>query len=172
MIIREATHADLEQLQKIEYEANDLFAPYGYCELYRATMTPLVALEEHLAKHSAWVAAPSQSEPCVGFLLGTSYVQHGHVHIDELDVLPSFGRRGIGASLVKRAMQWAEELGASHVTLSTLRHVPFNAPFYAKLGFQIMGENIELTPPLQRVRDFERAHGWSADDRVLMALAL
>jgi hypothetical protein len=69
-------------------------------------------------------------------------------------------------------MQWAEELGVSHVTLSTLRNVPFNAPFYTKLGFQIMGENIELTPPLQRVRDFERAKGWSAEERVLMALAL
>ena len=172
MIIRSATPADLAQLQKIEYEANALFAPYGYCELYRLTMTSLAALEAHLATQSAWVAAPSLQEPCVGFLLGTSYVQHGHVHIDELDVLPAFGRQGIGASLVKRAMQWAEELGASHVTLSTLRLVPFNAPFYAKLGFQIMGEDIELTPPLQRVRDFERAQGWSADERVLMALAL
>jgi GNAT superfamily N-acetyltransferase len=172
MIIRSATHTDLEQLQKIEYEANGLFAPYGYCELYRSTMTPLAALEEHLAKHSAWVAAPEQDEACVGFLLGTSYVQHGHVHIDELDVLPAFGRQGIGASLVKRAMQWAEELEVSHVTLSTLRHVPFNAPFYAKLGFSIMGEDIELTPPLRAIRDFERERGWSSQDRVLMALEL
>ena len=172
MIIRSATLADLEQLQKIEYEANELFEPYGYCELYRATMTPIETLKEHLATQSAWVAAPAQGEVCVGFILGTAHVAYSHVHIDELDVLPSYGRQGIGTSLIKRVEQWAAELGVLCVTLSTQRHVPFNAPFYARLGFRILAEDEALTPPLQAIRDFERANGWSSEDRVLMGLAL
>jgi hypothetical protein len=55
------------------------------------------------------------------------------------------------------------------VTLTTDRHVPFNAPFYAKLGFREMTDDDAL-PDLQQVLQREIAHEMAADRRMAMVL--
>ena len=57
------------------------------------------------------------------------------LHLGELSVDPTHGRRGIGRTLVEAVAVRAGELGLDGVSLSTFRAVPFNAPFYAGLGF-------------------------------------
>ena len=43
------------------------------------------------------------------------------VHLEELDVLPWHGRRGIGTALVRAVCAWAKEHGFARVTLTTFR---------------------------------------------------
>jgi len=52
-------------------------------------------------------------------------------------------------------------------TLSTLRDVPWNAPFYGKLGFRILVER-ELTQTLRELLESEARLGLPMKNRVLM----
>jgi len=82
----------------------------------------------------------------------------GQAHIEELAVLQSAGRRGLGRGLVEASCGWAEQAGYRSVTLCTYRDVPWNGPFYRSAGF------VELEPDawcadLATLRATERANG-------------
>ena len=53
------------------------------------------------------------------------------------------------------------------MTLTTFAEVPWNAPYYARLGFTILATD-QLTPGLRRIRDHEVARGLDAWPRVAM----
>lgn len=58
------------------------------------------------------------------------------LHIWEMNVHPAFQRRGIGAGMVRAAQIDARNTGFKALTLTTFRDVAWNAPFYARLGFE------------------------------------
>jgi GNAT superfamily N-acetyltransferase len=64
-----------------------------------------------------WVAATPEDAP-VGFAL---LRELDGVHLDELDVYPSHGRRGLGSALLRRVCEWAQSAGRRGVTLSRFR---------------------------------------------------
>lgn len=111
-----------------------------------------------------WVALTAQDEPA-GFALLAEI--DGSLHLEELDVHPAHGRRGIGAALLTEVCAWAEAAGYPGVTLSTFRDVPWNAPFYAQHGFRVL-EPAELTPGLISLRQSEQSRGLRNDLRVIM----
>ncbi len=79
-----------------------------------------------------WVATDAADAPvgyCYVRLIGET------PHIEEVSVHPEHGRRGLGRQLVAAAMQWARAAGHRRITLTTFRELPWNGPFYAKLGF-------------------------------------
>ena len=47
---------------------------------------------------------------------------------------------GLGRRLVEAAMEYAQSEGLRCVTLTTFAEVPWNAPFYERLGFCIEGD--------------------------------
>ncbi|NJK89579.1 MAG: hypothetical protein HC923_09370 [Myxococcales bacterium] len=55
------------------------------------------------------------------------------------------------------------------VLLSTFREPPFNAPFYARLGFS---EVVEYHGPARRLRENEARAGFPMRSRVVMSLDL
>lgn len=73
-------------------------------------------------------------ETMAGFLVAEPFRRE--LHIWEMDVDPRFGRRGIGAGLVRAAQIDARNTGFKALTLTTFRDLPWNAPFYARLGFE------------------------------------
>ena len=73
-------------------------------------------------------------EALAGFLVAERFSRE--LHIWEMDVLPAFQRRGIGAGLVRAAQIDARNSGIAALTLTTFRDVAWNAPFYARLGFE------------------------------------
>ncbi|MGG6294647.1 GNAT family N-acetyltransferase [Leptolyngbya sp. AN02str] len=89
----------------------------------------------------------------------------------ELDVLPAHGRQGLGRALVETVCQWAQQQGCQEMTLSTFRDIPWNAPFYAKLGFRLMDDSA-LTPALREIQQQEADYGLPIDDRVFMSRIL
>lgn len=74
----------------------------------------------------------------------------GHPHLGQLSVLPEYGRLGIGTSLVVAGCDWARRRGHRLITLTTFADIPFNAPFYRRLGFRQLGEE-EIGPELRQV---------------------
>ncbi len=128
----------------------------------------LSAIEEAQRQGLLWVA-DAASGKLVGFALGER-LDDG-LHLEELDVLPEHGRQGVGTRLVGAFCDGARGRGLAAVTLCTFRDVPWNAPFYERLGFRILGEG-ELTPGLAaRVREEEKA-GLPRELRVAMRLVL
>jgi GNAT superfamily N-acetyltransferase len=108
----------------------------------------------------------------VGAPVGFAHVEliEGFAHLAQLSVLPSAMRRGIGSALVRAAMAEAWQLGFAELSLTTYRDLPWNGPFYARLGF------VEVASPhpfLRRQRAHEVALGLDRHGpRVVMSVAL
>jgi len=57
-------------------------------------------------------------------------------HVAEIHVAPEHARRGLGARLLERLDAWAAARDMGRLTLTTYREVPYNAPYYRRLGFR------------------------------------
>jgi ribosomal protein S18 acetylase RimI-like enzyme len=91
----------------------------------------------------------------------------GAAYIEEVDVLPAHAGRRIGAALLDEAARRAAVRGLDALTLSTFRHVPWNAPYYRRLGFRELAE-AALTPGLRAVRADNIARGLDETQRCFM----
>lgn len=111
-----------------------------------------------------FVAAGSDDLPA-GFAV--SAMQGDRLHLRELSVDPAFGRRGLGTALVDAVAAHARSRGLRGVSLTTFREVPFNAPFYARIGFR---EAEDAGPELAETLFRETPHGVDPRDRVAMVL--
>jgi GNAT superfamily N-acetyltransferase len=61
-----------------------------------------------------------------------------YLHLDELSVHPAYGRRGIGQALVSCVLAEASQRQLVGVSLTTFADLPWNAPFYQRLGFDCL----------------------------------
>ena len=120
-MIRRAREDELELLIEIEREAGRAFAEIGMPEIARDDPGTVEDVR------GAWVAVDGADRP-VAYVV--SRVVDGVTHVEQVTVAPSHARRGIGAALI-------DHLGAP-VTLTTFRDVPWNAPYYARLGFEVV----------------------------------
>jgi predicted N-acetyltransferase YhbS len=161
--VRHAREEDLGALPGVERAAGALFAERGLGAGFAET-TPPAELREALAARLLWVAVTPADE-VVGFALASVF--DGCVHLDELDVRPEHGRRGLGRALVEAVCAAALARGFSAVTLTTLLEVPWNAPYYERLGFRALGEP-ELSPALRGLLRQELARGIGGSGRVAM----
>nr|AUN37070.1 putative acetyltransferase [uncultured bacterium] len=155
---------DLAALPEIERRAWDLFSTHP---LTAALVTDEDGPRDFSAAHAAgalWVARDASGTP-VGFALAE--IVDAHWHLGELDVLPDYGRKGIGTALVRAVLAAARERGDGIVTLTTFREVPWNAPFYERVGFRPLTED-EMSPALCKRIEYEIAHGFPPALRVAM----
>ncbi len=111
-----------------------------------------------------WVALDPAGAP-VGFAVAS--IREQRVHLDELDVRPEHGRKGIGSALVAAVEDYARNSDCTEMTLTTFRDVPWNAPFYARVGFEVIPEQELDADLLQRLSD-ETAMGLERSSRVAM----
>lgn len=132
-----ATPEHVPALPDIERSASSLFGNGVPKELLEIT-SPESAYAAAQSDGRLWVAVGPDDEP-VGLACVT--VEADRVHLAELDVLPEHGRRGVGTELVRAVEAWARSREYSEITLTTYRDVPWNAPFYAALGFVVVSES-------------------------------
>jgi GNAT superfamily N-acetyltransferase len=162
--VRSAQIDDLPKLGAIEISASKLFLDTPYAWLVDAEPLPLDFVSDRFQAGQIWVAV-DQSDLVVGFAI-TCDLDRG-LYLKEIDVEPAHGNRGIGRMLIETVVDWAKFHGYDAVFLSTFRDVPWNAPFYSKLGFSIVEES-KLTAGLQEIRQQEAAAGLPILDRVIM----
>jgi len=162
--IRLARRKDLHRLPLIERDAARRFAVFGMEEMVAGPGVPLQLLEQRQSCGQLWVAL-DREDVAVGFAVAS--IVDAHAHLDELDVVLSHGRRGLGTRLVKAVCDWARRQGLTGVTLSTMRTIPWNAPFYSRMGFEIVPDN-ELSQGLRRLRQLEALAGLPVAQRVIM----
>jgi GNAT superfamily N-acetyltransferase len=162
--IRAARLEDLTTLDEIERIAATRFRDTPYAFLVDAEPLPLEFVMQQFAAERVWVAVDDCDRP-VGYAIAQEV--EGQAYLQQIDVHPAYGRRGIGRKLVERVCLWAKHQNYRRIFLSTFLDIEWNAPFYAKLGFQILADD-ELTPGFQQIRDKEAEAGLPIDRRRMM----
>jgi len=166
--IRPARRRELALLPAIERAAGRRFREFLELAGVPEDATPPEELTAAHARGHVWVAAAPGGE-LAGFAYGTEL--DGAFHLEELDVLPEHGRRGVGTALVRAVCRAAAAAGCGAVTLTTFSNVPWNGPWYARLGFRPVPRT-ELSPGLARAFRDEGRRGLPIDLRVVMRLEL
>lgn len=159
---------DIDALPDVERAAARRFATLP--DLAWIADAPVQGRHQHRACVDAgqsWVAR--HKEQPVGFIL--TQPMDASLFILELSVHPDWQGKGIGRALLNTAAQAAHHCGYTMLTLTTFLQVPWNAPFYASLGFDVL-EETALTPELRERRETETAHGLAWESRCAMRLML
>jgi GNAT superfamily N-acetyltransferase len=162
--IRLARPDEIGRVREIEDQAGSLFAGLGLIDEALDVSFPLVDLARLVSMGQVWVAGPDGGQP-VGMVIAS--VRDGAVYVEEMDVLPACGRRGLGGRLLESVCAWAQAGGYPAVTLSTFRDVPWNGPFYRNHGFRDL-QPAEWTPGMRAIREAEARHGLCVQARVFM----
>ena len=162
-LLRAGTEADIDVLLQVERRAAELLLGHGAYDLFAMHALSPQNLQDGIS-HGILQVAEVGGQP-VGFALCGEV--DGHAHLFEMDVLPEHGRRGIGGALLESTCNEAAVRGFSTMTLTTLRDVPWNAPFYAARGF------VEMHPSqwgvqLEEIVARERMLGFPVRLRVVM----
>lgn len=152
--IRLAAMADLPRLPDIELAAAALFPEGDLPALLRLVSTPASALAAAQREGRLWVA--EHGGEVAGFALASHKGACGY--LDEMDVHPDHGRRGIGRALVGTVQDWARANRLRSLGLTTFAHLRWNAPFYASMGFRQL-EDSELCPLLAEALAAQRVAG-------------
>ncbi len=166
--IERARQEDLEFLAQIELAAAKLFEGWQVADAVMNDSTSLDDFQEAFDASLLWVAR-SESDGPVGFAFVELVGEQPH--LDELDVHPDHGRRGLGAALVREVIAWARAAGYRSLTLTTFKAVPWNAPYYTRLGFRVL-EPAVYSPELERLVRSEARRGLDPDHRVVMLYAI
>ena len=166
--IRLARENEVHQLNTIEEAASQLFANTKFALEIDQDSLSIDFLQEQQAKDLVWVAVDDRDNP-VGFAV--VMVMGDRIHLHELSVVPEHGRKGLGTRLIETIIQFAKSSGFTGVTLSTFQNIPWNAPFYQKLGFRVMREK-EIGINLQNIRTEEAQNGLPISERILMIFTI
>lgn len=154
---------DLPLLADIELAAARLLAGWAPDAVLLET-TPLEDLRLAQAAGCLWVALDDDTP--VGFA-HVKLLEPRVAHLDEIDVHPAHGRRGVGTRLVAAVCDWADAMGFHAVTLSTFRDVPWNRPFYERCGFSVIPPE-ERSAALCHLVDSETKRNLDPTLRVVM----
>lgn len=162
--IAPARESDVKGLPAIERAAARLLAGYAP-EPVLAETTSLERLRAAERRGHLWVAL---ADDCAVGFAHVEILEADSAHLTEIDVLPAHGRRGLGTRLVHAVCEWAAAASLRGVTLTTFRDVPWNMPFYERLGFVEIPDTQRSTALTAILQD-EARRGLDPARRVAMA---
>lgn len=123
---------------------------------------------ELLSEGTHWVATDRRKR-LLGFVAAEREVNA--IHVCEMSVHSDSQRQGIGAALLRAVIDHADGCDLPAVTLTTFRDVPWNAPYYARLGFRLI-EKRSLDARLATILAVEAEYGLPAERRCAMQYSL
>lgn len=157
---------EVEFLPEIECSACEIFRSFpDLAWIAEDEAMPSEIHRKYAAAGTSWIAEADGQR--VGFLCAESDFRD--LHIQELSVRQEWQGKGIGRKLMNTAIEYARRNQFKLVTLTTFREVPWNAPFYRSLGFEVI-ENENLGPRLKKILETEAEHGFSPLQRCAMRL--
>ncbi|MFD6431488.1 GNAT family N-acetyltransferase [Streptomyces venezuelae] len=167
MRIRPVTAAELPALQDIERAAGEPFRALGMASIADDEPPTIEELDGYRRSGHAWVAVEDAEDSPVAYLIAEPLRDTPALHIEQVTVHPRAARRGVGRALIEYAAERAREEGATALTLTTFTDVPWNAPYYARIGFRPLAD-AELTPALRDIRAHEAELGLDRWPRLCM----
>ncbi|RQU96718.1 GNAT family N-acetyltransferase [Burkholderia cenocepacia] len=169
ILIRPATREDAAAMAAVEVAAAQRFREIGMTDIADGEPTDAAAVLVRIDDGRAYVAVDPQGT-CVGFAF-YRLLDAQRLYLEELDVAPSHAGQRIGARLIERVMTRAAREHVEQVVLSTFRDAPWNAPYYARLGFRIV-DDAALDDALRAIRAHHVALGLDETQRVFMRRAV
>ncbi|MEM8488551.1 MAG: GNAT family N-acetyltransferase [Bacteroidota bacterium] len=118
---------------EVEVAASALFLTAGFPPLTGPLdhLSP-ATVQQGVRESRLWVAENGANK-VIGFALAGTVDDNAHLF--EIDVHPDHGRQGIGRRLIHQVEAWARAQQHAMLTLTTFCTVPWNGPFYRRLGF-------------------------------------
>lgn len=136
-VIRLARPDDLPRLQELERAAGARFAELGMSMVARHAPASLAVLDDYQRDGRAWVSTGVADHPVAYLLID---IVDGAAHVQQVSVHPGHAGRRLGSALLDTAATWAAQRQLRTVTLTTFADVPWNAPYYTRLGFQVIAD--------------------------------
>ncbi|AYQ41097.1 GNAT family acetyltransferase [Burkholderia aenigmatica] len=167
ILIRPATREDAAAMAAVEVAAAQRFREIGMTHIAEAEPTDTTAVLVRIEGGRAYVAVDAHGA-CVGFAF-YRLLDAQRLYLEELDVAPSHAGQRIGARLIGQVTARAAQEGIAEVVLSTFRDAPWNAPYYARLGFSIV-DDATLDDTLRAIRAHHVALGLDETQRVFMRM--
>ncbi|ABP54497.1 GNAT family N-acetyltransferase [Salinispora tropica] len=131
LLIRSARQLELGDLAWLEVQAGQLFHSVGMSEIADHDVDQQ-ALRRSQRQGLIWVA--EEGDRTVGYVMAA--VLDGNAHIEQVSVAPTHARRGVGRRLISHVERWGRRNGRPATTLTTFRDVPWNGPYYRRLGYR------------------------------------
>lgn len=167
MRIEDVTDIDLPVLGAIEQSAAKQFLDIpDLAWLAQGSVQSVERHRELIQLGTNWVVRHDNGKP-VGFL--SAEILGDQLHIWEISVHADFQGRGLGRALIEHAIAQARLKALSAVSLTTFIDVPWNAPFYARLGFRIQEADV-MSERLKNILNTEKTHGLPVQRRCAMLL--
>jgi GNAT superfamily N-acetyltransferase len=160
-LLRPATSDELPALRELERAAGEPFRAIGMAEIADEEPLPLADLRHFQAADRAWVVA--ERGRLLGFLLAEPV--DDRLHVAQVSVHPGAAGRRLGSALIDHAGRRAG--AANGLSLTTYRDVPWNAPYYRRLGFRELPDD-RLGPGMATIRAAEQSAGLDRWPRLAM----
>jgi GNAT superfamily N-acetyltransferase len=161
--ITSARPEHLEALAEIELAAATMLKGHAPAAVLEES-TPRAKLVRARQEGRLWVVLFEETP--VGFAL-VEMLAEDLPHLQEMDMTPDHGHRGLGTALLHTVLDWVARAGHRQVTLTTFRNVPWNMPFYSRQGFVEIHPH-ELRPELEAIVRDEAGRGLDRAQRVVM----
>lgn len=163
--IRPARRREVRKIRAIEEAAQQMFLDSDHPDAADLDPIPLRRLRRQVKAGWLLVAVDADDEP-VGF--AACSLIDGDVFVEEVDVLPAFAGHRIGARLLDAVAAAAAARSFERVVLTTFKDVPWNAPYYLRLGFRILEPEAWGPELVDRIEEEEDELGLDRDLRVCL----
>lgn len=168
MRIRPTLAGDIPLLPSIERSAAQAFLSVpGLAWLAAGEVLSEFEHQLFVQAQASWVAV-DEHERVMGFLCAR--LERDALHIHEVSVAQQAQGQGLGRGLIAQAIGAARGMGCAEVTLTTFAQVPWNAPFYQRLGFAVISQE-QLGERLLGILEEERRLGLVGRCAMRMILA-
>jgi predicted N-acetyltransferase YhbS len=129
--IRKGRADEAEAIRAVEKSAGARFRSVGMDDIADAEVTAAAKLVDRAKNGRLFVAA--DGDTVCGFAIFS--VVDGQCYLEEVSVASSHAGKRIGSELIAAVEDAGRNLGLAWITLSTFRDVPWNGPYYSRLGF-------------------------------------
>lgn len=167
ILIRPSVLTDIPELRDVEVDAGQIFRQVNLDTIADHEPPEAEFIGDHVRSGTAWTA---ELDSVVAAYALASEVD-GEGHLEQVSVRRAAAGHGIGRLLIDRVCRWAAGQGYDALTLTTFVELPWNGPYYARLGFRAL-EDASCGAQLQAIRQKERRAGVEVAPRSAMRLLL
>lgn len=161
--VRLARPAEASLLQQICLDADEEFRAVGRADL-AGDPFPLAVLARAIAAERVLVSTSGDGVPAGWVLLSFAAPEPC---VAQIAVARDHGRAGHGTRLLEAAIARLAAHQHATVVLNTERDIPWNAPWYARFGFEVV-DPAAWTEDMRTITDEQVEHGLDWSRRVHM----
>ncbi|MEO9904447.1 GNAT family N-acetyltransferase [Nisaea sp.] len=154
---------EIEIVRDIQRAAGRMFLETPYPEAAGDPVDDAETLAAAQDNWWLWVAVDADDRP-----VGVAHLKilGDGLHLRELDVHPDHAGARRGAAILDAVERFFAGRGIPNISLTTFIDVPWNAPYYERIGFSIVAPN-EMDEPLRLAWQSEVAN-FPSEKRVAM----